>query len=367
MLGTEREDERESLHRRERDADDEEDGRLRLRVKVQESIERRLASKQCLTYRKLWWVCMLTWVCVIVSAMVAVVYVLRTQPNIISVHLAKPTNEEGYRRLAYLLTDSADFCSLPVRMLMQPTCGAVALVGPDGVGTSLLRTYVEIGTRVTTGADKCMMSKTLHMTPTTGFRPLFAGECTDALYARHHALVRFSNSDNIDAMPGYDPTRFIYMWRHPLEAALSAYAKFLYCADLWRLDCLDRVPSARDLDSTAWEMFFRSYTLALAATYNESLAKPRALIVNYEEFGDRETAMAKVLAYIDPIVPLPSMSRMLRCISRQEDDRSKRHIDLKRDRDLFHYAYGARHAGLVQEARQLFDHFGRKDWSWSSV
>lgn len=268
--------------------------------------------------------------------------------------------------MAYIQTDSADFCSLPVRMSMQPSCGAVALIGPDGVGTSLLRTYVEIGTRLTTGADKCMMSKTLHVTTTEGVRPLFAGECTDALYARHHALVRFSASEHIDAMPGYEPTRYLYMWRHPLEAALSAYAKFLYCNDMWRLDCLDRVPTPGDLDDARWPVFFRAYTFNLARTYNESLVRRDALIVDFEEFGDRETVMTKVLTHISAVLSLPSMPRMIKCISRNEDDRSKRHIDIRRDKALFVYAYGASRAALVEEAKHMFASFARKKWDWSA-
>lgn len=342
-----------------------------MRETVWESRERRLRAerrqeerRQCLTYRKLWWLCMSMWIFTIVGAMVGIVHVLKTQPNILSVHLAKPTNEEGYRRMAYIQTDSADFCSLPIRMSMQPTCGAVALIAPDGVGSSLLRTYVEIATRLTTGSDKCMMSKTLHVTMAEGVRPLFAGECTDALYAKHHALVRFTSSEHVDAMPGYEPTRYLYMWRHPLEAALSAFAKYLYCDDIWRLDCLDRVPTPKDLDGPKWPMFFEAYSHSLARHYNESLVRRNALVVDYEEFGDRENVMTKVINHITPVVPLPSMPRMMRCISRTEDDRSKRHIDLSKDRALYRYAYGDQRATLVTMAKSLFGGFKGRSWVW---
>jgi hypothetical protein len=306
------------------------------------------------------------WVATILVSMVGIVHVLRTQPSLVALHYAKPTNEEGYMRLSYIQTESENYCGLAIRMSMQPTCGAVALIAPDGVGSSLLRTYVEIATRLTTGSDKCMMSKTMHVTMAEGVRPLFAGECTDALYAKHHALVRFTNSEHIDDMPGYEPTRYVYMWRHPLEAALSAYAKFLYCADMWRLDCLDRVPTQKDLDGANWPLFFEAYSVQLARHYNESLVRPNTLIVEYEEFGDRETVMAKVLNHISSVVPLPSLSRMLRCISRTEDDRSKRHIDLSKDRALYRYAYGDARAQLIQRAKTLFGGFKQAQtrWAW---
>ncbi len=242
-----------------------------------------------------------------VAVVVVVVVAITASPRIVTQFTGEPSVDEWTNRLV-----EGRWCDKPIRMRMFGS-KRVAVIAPAGVGSTWLRKQIETSTRVTTSAHPCLFARSWN----------FAAECTGPFHFEKQFAVVFENKSSAFALK-YSPSHVVAVWRNPLEAIVSAWGRKLFCESPPYVQC-NRGAEAHDFGDN-FGKFAIEHADVLRRHFNETAG---FMIVNYEDFVQRETILERVLEYVG-CDDCADTKLMLGCVS-SADDTTKKSTHVSRE------------------------------------